>query len=95
MQEITDDNFRNSIEEVLKSKDKNYSMSDGFLGMGVDDVFRGAIYIPVREDLIAASLGSGDYYELEGADATEVVEKWDQAQKIQNYVKAPSLGTLE
>jgi hypothetical protein len=64
--------------------------------MGVDEVFRGAIYIPVREDLIAASLGSGDYYELEGtADATEIEEKWDQTQKIQGYVKPPSLGTLE
>ena len=89
---ITDDAFRTSIEEVLQSKDKNYSMSGGVFGWGATELYRGAIYIPVREDLIAASLGSGDYYSLPGKDATQTQKDWAQAQKVNNYVKPPSLG---
>jgi hypothetical protein len=43
-------------------------MSNGWWGTGV---YKGAIYIPVREDLIAASLGSGEYYEIDQAVSAE------------------------
>lgn len=90
--EIDDDNFRSSIEEVLKSKDDKYNMSNGVFGWGGTELYKGAIYIPVREDIIAASLGSGDYYELPGSDATQVEKDWEQTQKVNGYVKPPSLG---
>ena len=90
--EIDDDNFRSSIEEVLKSKDDKYNMSNGVCGWGGTELYKGAIYIPVREDIIAASLGSGDYYELPGSDATQVEKDWEQTQKVNGYVKPPSLG---
>lgn len=94
VQEIQDDNLRTSVEEVLKAKDKDYSMSNGVFGWGATELYRGAIYIPVREDLVAASLGSGDYYELPGSDATQVAQEFDQTQKVQGYQKPPSLGNL-
>jgi fructose-1,6-bisphosphatase/inositol monophosphatase family enzyme len=52
-------------------------MSNGWWGT---ELYRGAIYVPVREDLIAASLGSGEYYEL--GEATQVEEDWAQTQKV-------------
>lgn len=90
IQEIDDDNLRESIEQVIQSKDKNYNMSNGWWGTGV---YKGAIYIPVREDLIAASLGSGEYYEIDQAVSAE--EEQIQAQKVQKYKKPASLGTLQ
>lgn len=90
VQEIDDENFRASIESVIQSKDKDYSMSNGWWGT---EVYRGAIYVPVREDLIAASLGSGEYYEL--GEATQVEEDWAQTQKVQGYKKPASLSTMK
>lgn len=92
--EIKDDNFRDSIEQILQSNDDDYSMSDGVFGWGATELFRGAIYIPVRENLISASLGSGDYYKLDGDNAYQTEKDWEYNQKIQNYQKPPSLGTL-
>lgn len=90
VQEIKDENFRASIESVIQSKDKDYSMSNGWWGT---ELYRGAIYVPVREDLIAASLGSGEYYEL--GEATQVEEDWAQTQKVQGYKKPASLSTMK
>lgn len=90
VQEIDDENFRASIESVIQSKDKDYSMSNGWWGT---ELYRGAIYVPVREDLIAASLGSGEYYEL--GEATQVEEDWAQTQKVQGYKKPASLSTMK
>lgn len=90
VQEIDDENFRASIESVIQSKDKDYSMSNGWWGT---ELYRGAIYVPVREDLIAASLGSGEYYEL--GEATQVEEDWEQTQKVQGYKKPASLSTMK
>ena len=90
VQEVEDENLRSSIEQVIQSKDKDYSMSNGWWGT---EVYRGAIYIPVREDLIAASLGSGEYYEL--SEATQAEEDWAQTQKVQGYKKPASLSTMK
>lgn len=90
VQEIDDENFRASIESVIQSKDKDYTMSNGWWGT---ELYRGAIYVPVREDLIAASLGSGEYYEL--GEATQVEEDWAQTQKVQGYKKPASLSTMK
>lgn len=88
------DQRRENFKTYMQSVDKNYSLSDGFFGMGKDNLFEGAIYIPVREDLISASLGGNNYYKLKGQDAITVAQKFADEQKLQTYQQAPTLGEL-
>ena len=91
---IDDDNERSSIEEVLKQKDKDYTMGGGFFGIGATELYRGAIYIPVRSNLISASLGSGKYYTVPDSDATNTERRWEAEQTKNKYNKPPTLSEL-
>ena len=87
-------NKRQNFKEYMSKTDKSYALSDGFLGMGADNLYEGAIYIPVRRDLIAASLGSKKYYNLPGSnDAIKVAEKWANDEVVRTYQPAPSLSS--
>ena len=78
----------------MTKTDKTYALSDGFLGMGADALYEGAIYIPIRQDIIAASLGSKNYYSLPGTkDAIQIASKWADAQAVKSYRPAPSLAS--
>jgi len=88
------DNKRQNFKEYMSKADKSYALSDGFLGMGADNLYEGAIYIPIRRDLIAASLGSKNYYNLPGSkDAIKVAEKWANDEVVRTYQPAPSLAS--
>ena len=87
-------NKRQNFKEYMAKADKSYALSDGFLGMGADNLYEGAIYIPIRRDLIAASLGSKKYYNLPGSnDAIKVAEKWANDEVVRTYQPAPSLSS--
>ena len=87
-------NKRQNFKEYMSKADKSYALSDGFLGMGADNLYEGAIYIPIRRDLIAASLGSKNYYNLPGSnDAIKVAEKWANDEVVRTYQPAPSLSS--
>lgn len=87
-------NKRQNFKEYMAKTDKSYALSDGFLGMGADNLYEGAIYIPIRRDLIAASLGSKNYYNLPGSnDAIKVAEKWANDEVVRTYQPAPSLSS--
>lgn len=87
-------NKRQNFKEYMAKTDKSYALSDGFLGMGADNLYEGAIYIPIRRDLIAASLGSKNYYNLPGSnDAIKVAEKWTNDEVVRTYQPAPSLSS--
>ena len=87
-------NKRQNFKEYMSKADKSYALSDGFLGMGADNLYEGAIYIPIRRDLIAASLGSKKYYNLPGSnDAIKVAEKWANDEVVRTYQPAPSLSS--
>ena len=87
-------NKRQNFKEYMAKADKSYALSDGFLGMGADNLYEGAIYIPIRRDLIAASLGSKNYYNLPGSnDAIKVAEKWANDEVVRTYQPAPSLSS--
>lgn len=93
--EIEDENERNSIEEILQKNNKEYSMSGGIFGWGATNLYKGAIYIPVREDIIAASLGSGEYYTVPNSDAISTEMAWNQNKRTSNYKKPPTLSALK
>ena len=81
-------------ELFIEKVDKSYSLSDGFLGMGADQLYEGAIYIPIRQDIIAASLGGKNYYNLPGTkDAIQIASKWADEAAVRNYRPAPSLAS--
>lgn len=87
-------NKRQNFKEYMAKTDKTYALSDGFLGMGADNLYEGAIYIPIRQDIIAASLGSKNYYNLPGTkDAIQIASKWADSQVVNNYRPAPSLAS--
>lgn len=88
------DNKRQNFKEYMTKTDKTYALSDGFLGMGADELYEGAIYIPIRQDIIAASLGNKNYYNLPGTkDAIQIASKWADAQAVSSYRPAPSLAS--
>jgi hypothetical protein len=79
----------------VKKNDKEYSLGNGFLGMGVDKLYEGAIYIPIRQDVIAASLGSGDYFDVYGTTDSEVIrEMTEEEKKLSTYTKPNNLSAL-
>ena len=88
------ENKRQNFKSYMTKTDKTYALSDGFLGMGADNLYEGAIYIPIRQDIIAASLGSKNYYNLPGTkDAIQIAAKWADAQTVNSYRPAPSLAS--
>lgn len=97
VEHILDANQRASIEQILKAADKDFKMSNSdFLGWGEGDVvYGGSVYIPIRQNIINASLGSGKYATLQGNDANKLQAEEDRKIKLQNYVPSPSLSTLQ
>lgn len=93
--EIMDINERESIERILKAADSTFKMSQPSWLSGGDNVYSGSVYIPVRQNIINAALGSGHYPTLQGNDANMLQAKEEQKQRIQSYVATPSLSTLQ
>ena len=89
------DNKRNNFKTYMKKENKDYDLSEGLFGVGKDELYEGAIYIPIRQDIIAASLGGTKYFKVGTQDAITVAQKWADNQAIQNYQKAPSLAEIK
>ena len=77
--EITNEGKKNEIISTLKQNDKDYST--GFWGT---DFYHGYVFIPIKDDYIAASYSSGNYMKVPGNNAIDIAEK--QALQ-QQYVK--------
>mgnify|MGYP005969774493 FL=1 len=94
LSEVTDINERKSIERILKAADASFKMSQPSIFSSGNNVYSGSVYIPVRQNLINASLGSGHYPTIQGNDAMDIEAKEQQKQRLQTYVPSPSLSTL-
>lgn len=94
LSEVTDINERESIERILKAADASFKMSQPGIFSSGNNVYSGSVYIPVRQSLINASLGSGHYPTIQGNDAMDIKAKEQQKQRLQTYVPSPSLSTL-
>lgn len=96
VREIEDDNVRQAAERIIQASYKKYNMSEGFLGFGVTELYEGAIYIPVRSDVIGASLASGQYFKVNATDDSAVImDEQAQARKAQGYSKPGSLSSIK
>ena len=94
LSEVTDINERESIERILKAADASFKMSQPGIFSSGNNVYSGSVYIPVRQNLINASLGSGHYPTIQGDEAMDIEAKEQQKQRLQTYVPSPSLSTL-
>lgn len=94
LSEVTDINERESIERILKAADASFKMSQPGIFSSGNNVYSGSVYIPVRQNLINASLGSGHYPTIQGNDAMDIEAKEQQKQRLQTYVPSPSLQNL-
>lgn len=93
--DVIDINERESIERILKAADSKFKMSQSGLFSKGDRVYSGSVYIPIRQNLINASLGSGHYPTIQGNDAKQIDALEQQKQRLQSYVQTPSLSTLQ
>lgn len=98
---VNDDYSKEQFERIIRAKtnDKKYTMSNSFIGS--DDLYRGAVFIPVREDLFNAAMTSGaaSQFKIPTQSAIEIDNRQQlkdiQNNTIQRYNRAPSLSTLQ
>ena len=59
--EANDEERELFIEEMKKSGNKDYDLSDGILwsSWGRDKLYKGTIFVPVREDIVAGYTSGG------------------------------------
>ena len=62
------DKERKLFEEIMKSnpKTKDFSIDNGFWGLGRDEVYRGTIFIPVNTNIMSTQAGYGSSYATDG-----------------------------
>ena len=85
------------IETMQKSGNKDYDLSDGFLwsDWGKDKLYKGTIFIPVREDIVGGYISGGQPLDVDLPNNANQVAIMQHAPKIQQYQKAPSLSSLK
>lgn len=98
---VNDDYTKESFQTLIRKKtnDKSYTMSNSWIGS--DDLYQGAIFIPVRGDMFNAAMSSGASAQFKlPTDSVREIDDRQQITEIQNntaqrYNRAPSLSTLE
>lgn len=108
VEEVSDNAERKNIEKLIQQRtnNKSYDIDNGWLWglFGGDHIYKGTIFIPVRENaLIAATLAGPSTSNLKFPysgvmDVDNLLQQQQQNQQInpqQNYVKAPNLSSLQ
>ena len=98
---VNDDYTKESFQTLIRKKtnDKSYTMSNSWLGS--DDLYQGAVFIPVRGDMFNAAMSSGSASQFKlPTNSVREVDDRQQITEIQNntaqrYNRAPSLNSLE
>lgn len=85
IREIESDSQKTTISGILNNKDT---------GFKIDDVYQGIMYIPVINDAINASIGSGNYMKAEYGDLNNAIAKEQQTERLNSYVN-PSKSILQ
>lgn len=85
------------IETMKKAGNKDYDLSDGFLwsSWGKDKLYKGTIFIPVREDIVGGYISGGQPLDTDLPNDANKVAIMQHMPKIQQYQKAPSLSSLK
>ena len=85
------------IEEMKKSGNKDYDLSDGILwsSWGRDKLYKGTIFVPVREDIVAGYTSGGYPLDTDIQNNANQVAIMQYAPKTQQYQKTPPLSSLK
>lgn len=85
------------IEEMKKNGNKDYDLSDGILwsSWGRDKLYKGTIFVPVREDIVAGYTSGGYPLDTDIPNNANQVALMQYAPKTQQYQKTPPLSSLK
>lgn len=85
------------IEAMKKDGNKDYDLSDGFLwsSWGRDKLYKGTIFVPVREDIVAGYISGGYPLDTDLPNNANQVAIMQHAPKTQQYQKTPPLSSLK
>lgn len=89
------DKVRENFQTYMKTADKNYSLDNGGLFSTHDKLYEGAVFIPIREDIIAATYGGNKYYKLPQENAISAAQRWADNQVVSTYTPGKKLGELK
>ena len=95
--EATDEERELFIEEMKKNGNKDYDLSDGILwsSWGRDKLYKGTIFAPVREDIVAGYTSGGQPLDTDLPNDANAVAMKQYAPKAQQYQKTPPLSSLK
>lgn len=89
------DKVRENFKQYMKTTDKNYSLDEGGLFSTHDKLYEGAVFIPIREDIIASTYGGNKYYKLPIENAISAAQRWADDQVVQTYNPGKKLGEIK
>ena len=72
-----------------KTKDKKFELSDTFLGLGHrDELYKGTVFVPIKENIVAAAISSGQNIYMSQATDLEMREQGYNPDKVKSYKKS-------
>ena len=95
--EANDEERELFIEQMQKDGNKDYDLSDGILwsSWGRDKLYKGTIFVPVREDIVAGYTSGGYPLDTNIPNNANQVAMMQYVPKIQQYQKTPPLSSLK
>lgn len=82
-----DSDTRDAYVGILQSRTatKKYDISDGWFGIGKDELYQGTVFVPVKANLVAATISSGQGISMEEATDVELKERGYDKDKAASY----------
>ena len=85
-----DDQTREFYENIIQDKlnDKKYSLDNGWpIFGGKEEVYQGTVFVPVKNNLVAGAISSGQKISMTDATDLELKQRGYDKQKISTYKK--------
>ena len=81
------DLYNNFIQN--KTNNKNFELSDTFLGFGHrDELYKGTVFIPIKESIVASAISGGQNIYMNQATDLELREQGYDSSKVKSYKKS-------
>lgn len=80
------DLYNNFIQN--KTNNKNFELSDTFLGFGHrDELYKGTVFVPIKESIVASAISGGQNIYMNQATDLELREQGYDSSKVNSYKK--------
>ena len=81
------DLYNNFIQN--KTNNKNFELSDTFLGFGHrDELYKGTVFVPIKESIVASAISGGQNIYMNQATDLELREQGYDPSKVKSYKKS-------